>query len=113
MLSPTLAVNRVLSALSAAFTSHFMRRAASYLIFLLRKREARFAISFHIPLLIQSFPGDRFFLGWTHLAVSGSKVVVFASCGPSGRDSRYFWRLHRYFFSLPVLPTRIFATTAQ
>ncbi len=115
MFSPTSAVNRVLSALSAAFTSRFIRRAASCLILPLRNREVRFVISFHVPSLIQSFPGDRFVLGLTHLAASASKVVVFASFGPRGRDSGNFWRSRRYFFSRPVpaLPTQIFTTTAR
>jgi hypothetical protein len=89
-----------------------MRRAVACLIFPLRKREARVAISFHVPSLIQSFPGARFFLGSTQLAASASKVEVLASFGPSGRDSGNFWCARLYFFSRPVLPTRIFATTA-
>jgi hypothetical protein len=96
MLSPTLAVNQLLSTLSAAWTLRFIRRAAACLIFPLRKREAHFTISFHVLLLIHSIPGDRFFLGLTHLlAASASKVVVFASFGPSGRVSGNFWRACR------------------
>ena len=70
-------------------------------------------ISFHVPLLIQSFPCVRVGLGPTHSAASASKRAVFVSFGPGGRDSGNFWCAQRYFFSRPVLPTRMFATTAQ
>ena len=69
MLSPTLEVSQLLLALSAACTLHFICRAAACLIFPLGKREARFTISFHLPLLIQSFPGGYVVLGSTHLGM--------------------------------------------
>jgi len=113
MHSPTSAVSRLLSAFSAAFTLRFIRCAASCQIFPLRMREARFLISFHVPLLIQSFPGAPVGLGPMHLTASASKRAVFGSFGPGGRDSGNFWRARRYFFSRPVLPTQMFATTAR
>ncbi len=79
MLSPTLEVSRLLSAFSAAFTSRYIHHAAACLIFPLRMREARFAIKFHVPSLIQSFPIARVCLGLMHLAASASKRVEFAT----------------------------------
>jgi hypothetical protein len=88
-------VSRRLSSFSAAWTSHFIRRAAVCRIFPLSKKEARFTINFHVPSLTQSFPGALFILGSTHLAANALKVVVFASYGPIGRDSGNFWHARR------------------
>ena len=113
MRSPMSAVSQLLSAFSAAFTSRCIRHAAACLIFPLRIREAHFAISLHVPSLIQSFLGAQVGLGSTHSAASASKRAVFASFCPDERDSGNFWCAHQYFFSRPVLAIQMLATIAR
>jgi hypothetical protein len=85
----------------AAPISRFILCMASCQMRPLHRRDARLAISRHVPLLIHSFPGILFGFGLTHLAANALNAVVSASFGPGSRDSGNLWRLRLYCLSHP------------